>query len=486
MSDLAARDSSGLAVRLAANTLVLAVGSFLGSVIAFFTFVAVTRSLGPEIYGHITAATVYLFIPTVIAEAGLSAVILREISGHPERTEHAMRASLPLRFAVAFVFVGGATVLGLLLPFEYDTKVAILISSAGFFLTLLSVSILPVLQATLRMHWAVAGNLLGRLVTLGITLAVLEAGMGLKAVVAAQAIGIGVTFLFQLAVVARVVSLRPLVDVPYWRELVAASLVLGLAIAFGQVYFRVDTLLLALLTDATEVGLYGAAYKFLELSEFVVSAFALSLLPPLARFVAVGDQRARGLVQKAFDLLMAGAGALAVLLFVFAEDIVVVSAGPKFRDGAVALQILAPYVLFSFANGLFFRVLIAAGRDRTLLGISSGILVANVALNLALIPEYGFKAAAWTSVVSEAAVCVPISLAVRRSGLLPGLSYLPVIAAGAAAMLLVASTVPGPPLAAGAAAALTYAGVLLALPGTARAFVFGDLLPALRRGVTSS
>lgn len=481
MSDLAAGDSSGLAVRLAANTLVLAVGSFVGSVIAFFTFVAVTRGLGPEIYGHITAAIVYLFIPTVIAEAGLSAAILREISGHPERTEHAMRASLPLRTLVGIVFVGGATVLGLLLPFEHDTKVAILISSAGSFLTLMSVSLMPVLQASLRMHWAVAGNLLGRLVTLGLTLAALEAGMGLKAVVAAQAIGVGVTFLFHLAVVARIVSLRPLVDTPYWRGLVAISLVLGLAIALGQVYFRVDTLLLALLRDAEEVGLYGAAYKFLELSEFVVSAFALSLLPPLTRFVATRDPRARGLVQKGFDLLMAVAGPLAVILYVFAEDIVVASAGPKFRDGAVALQILAPYVLFSFANGLFFRVLIASGRDRTLLGLSSGILVVNVALNMALIPEYGFKAAAWSSVASEALVLVPMALAVHRTGLLPRLSYLPVIGAGAAAMAVVASTVPGPAMVAGAAGALTYGAIVLALPGTARAFVFRDLLPALRR-----
>jgi O-antigen/teichoic acid export membrane protein len=481
VSDPAAVDSSGLAVRLAANTLVLAAGNFLGSLIAFFTFVAVTRGLGPETYGHLTAATAYLFIPTVLAEAGLSAAILREISGRPERTEPAMRASLPLRTAVGLAFVAFATALAVFLPFDHETKVAIAISSIGAFLTLLSLSLLPVLQSQLKMQWAVAGNLAGRVVALVLTLAVLAADYGLEGAVTAQVIGIAVTFLVHLVVVARLVSLRPMMDVPYWRSLAATSVVLGLAIALGQIYFRIDALLLAVLRDATEVGLYGAAFKFLELAEFFVAAFGLSLFPPLTRFVATRDVRAPALVQKAFDLVIATAAAIAVGLFVFAEDIILVTAGPEFRDSAVALQILAPYVLFSFANGIFWRVLMASERDRRLLAVSSSVLVFNVALNLALIPEFGYKAAAATSVISEAAITVPMVFAVRRERLLPGLRYLPVVATAAAAMGLVGWFVDVPALIAGALAGAAYLAVLLALPGTARSFVFGDLLPALRR-----
>ncbi len=481
MSDLAPGNSENLAVRLAANTLVLAVGSFLGSLIAFFTFVAVTRGLGPETFGHITAATAYLFVPTVLAEAGLSAVILREISGKTERTEPAMRASLPLRAIVGACAVAGASGLAFAIPFDHETRVAILISSGGSFLTLMSLALLPVLQAQLKMQWAVAGNLLGRLVALGLTLAALAADLGLEGVVAAQVVGVGVTFLFHLVVVSRLVSLRPVVDREYWRSLLASSLVLGLAIALGQVYFRVDALLLALIRDPVEVGFYGASYKFIELSEFLVAAFGLSIFPPLTRFIASGDTRAPALVQKAFNLLIATAAPLAVTLFVFAEEIVVVSAGPRFRDGSVALQILAPYVIFSFANGVLFRILIASSRDRVLLGISTLALVSNVALNLVLIPEYGFKAAAATSIVTEAGVLIPLALAVRRQGLLPGLSYMPIVALAAGAMLLVAVVLPGPALVAGAGAGLVYVLMLLALPGTAREFVFGDLRAALRR-----
>jgi O-antigen/teichoic acid export membrane protein len=479
VSDVAG-STDGLAVRLAANTLVQAVGSFISSLVAFFTFVAVTRGLGPEVFGHITAATAYLFIPTVLAEAGTSTAILREISADPARTEPALRASVPLRVLVGSCAVGGASALAFAIPFDHDTQIAVLISSGGSFLTLMSLSLLPVLQSQLKMHWAVVGNVLGRVVALGVTLAVLEAGYGLKSVVAAQVIGIGVTFLFHLVVVSRLVSLRPVLDTQYWRRLAGVSIVLGLAIALGQVYFRVDALLLALIRDPEEVGLYGAAYKFIELAEFIAASFALSVMPPMTRFIAAGDARARSLLQKSFDLIIAVAVALAVALLVFSTDIVVASAGPEFREGAVALQILAPYVLFSFTNVLLWRVMIASGRDRILLRVATSILTLNVVLNLALIPTYGFKAAAATSVVSEAAALVPVAVAARREGLLPGFGYLPSIAVAAGAMAVVALVLPGPALAVGAAAGVTYAAVLLAMPGTARAFVFESLLPAAR------
>jgi O-antigen/teichoic acid export membrane protein len=479
VSDVAG-STDGLAVRLAANTFVQAVGSFISSLVAFFTFVAVTRGLGPEVFGQITAATAYLFIPTVLAEAGTSTAILREISADPGRTEPALRASVPLRVLVASCAVGGASALAFAIPFDHDTQIAILISSGGSFLTLMSLSLLPVLQSQLKMHWAVAGNVLGRVVTLGLTLAVLEAGYGLKSVVAAQVIGIGVTFLFHLVVVSRLVSLRPVLDTQYWRRLAGVSIVLGLAISLGQVYFRVDALLLALIRDPEEVGLYGAAYKFIELAEFIAASFALSVMPPMTRFIATGDARARSLLQKSFDLIIAVAAALAVALLVFSTDIVVAAAGPEFREGAVALQILAPYVLFSFTNALLWRVMIASGRDRILLGVSISILALNIVLNLVLIPTYGFKAAAATSVISEVAALIPVAVAARREGLLPGVGYLPAIAVAAGAMAVVALALPGPALAVGAAAGVTYAAVLLALPGTTRAFVFESLLPAAR------
>ena len=249
-----------------------------------------------------------------------------------------------------------------------------------------------------------------------------------------------------------------------------------------KAYFRIDAVLLALLRDAYEVGLYGAAYKFIEISELLVVAIPISVFPPLARFVATGDPRATVLVQRAFDVMLAVAAPLAVGMVVFAEPIIVASAGEEFREGADALRLLGPYVLFSFVNGLLFRILMAHGRDKLLLATTGTVLVANVVLNLVFIPVYGFRAAAVVSVVTEMLVLVPLAVAARRRGLAPRLGYVPVVAAAAGLMAGVGLFLPGPALIAMAGSAVVYLGTVLLLPGTVRDVAFRHLLPWLRRG----
>ena len=464
----------------------LLLGSLLASLISFATFVAATRGLGPEGFGEFTAATAYLLIPTVIADIGLSTGVLREISARPERTEHAMRAAVPLIALIGFTAVVAAVVAGLFLPFTHQTKVAIAIASAGAFFTVLTFALQPVLQAQLKMHWAVAATVAGRLATFGLTLAALSTSFEFEGVVAAHSIGIAVTFALHLLAVALIVPLRPKFDVPYWRRLAAGSFALGLAIAISLIYFRVDAMLLALVRPPEEVGFYGAAYKFVELAGLVVAAAAASVFPPLTRFVASGDKaRAGELVQKAFDALLAAGAPLAVVMVAFSEEIVVWTSGPAFREGGTALALLAPYVLVFFANGILWRVLISTDRDRELLAMAVAVLALNVLLNLIFLPEYGFKAAAVIAVASEIAVAVPIALLVRAQGMLPSLRYAVVIGAAALAMVAAIVLLPGPALLRAAVSSVIYVAVVLALPGTAREVVVGELVPATVRVLRS-
>jgi O-antigen/teichoic acid export membrane protein len=157
-----------------------------------------------------------------------------------------------------------------------------------------------------------------------------------------------------------------------------------------------------------------------------------------------------------------------------------VAAGDEFSEAATAVQILAPYALFAYVGAVLWRVLMAADRDRALLWIAVFILGANVALNLLLVPRYGFEAAAAITVASEALVMLPIAWAVRNEGRLPNLRYTAVIGLAGAAMAGTILLLPGPEVLVAVVASVVYAAVLLVLPGTTRDFVRADLIPALR------
>lgn len=482
MSTKSSMDSeSPLLVRLAANTIIQVVGSVASSLISFFTFVAVTRGLGPDAFGNFTAATVFLFIPVVLADVGLSSAVLREISTSPHTTERVMRSSFPLRGVIAALAVGGIVAMGLVIPFNDQTRVAIMIGSIGAFFTLMELSLQPFLQAQLKMHWVVLANISGRSVSLGLTLAALESGLGFNGVVFAIAAGPAITFIVELAIVRRLVSLRPIFDLVYWRGLVRGSLVLGLAMALGQVYFRIDALLIAFLRPAVEVGLYGAAYKFIELAGFVMTAIGLSIFPSLARYVSTNDPRLNALFQKSLDISLTAAVPLSVIMFAFPSQIISLSAGSEFKGAESALQLLAPYPILMFASALLARFLVAGHREHRLLVISIAVLFLNITLNVIFLPIYGFKAAAIICLGTEVgAVAMLAALIQRVGGPLPSVRYLGVIATAGALMLAVALTVPGPPLGAAGLAVTAYAAALLFAPGTVRD-AFRQLVVEMRR-----
>jgi O-antigen/teichoic acid export membrane protein len=441
----------------------------------------VTGGLGATDFGVLTTALVYLTIPVVMADVGLATVVVRDISSRPEHTASAMQAAVPLRALVSAVAVGVAVALAYALPFSAETHDLIAIGALGSFLTLMTQGLSPVLQAQLKMHWAVVSTVAGRLATFGLTLAVLAAGRGLGSVMVATVAGIAVTFALQLFVVARIVSLRPRFDFPYWRTLLKGSIAIGLALAVAQIYFRVDVLLLAVFRDSAEVGLYGAAVKFLELSELVAAAIGISVFPLLARFVLVDRSRAATLYQRTFDLLIAAAAPLVVVMTLAASAVTVLISGEEYREAGDALRLLAPYVLLSFVTGLSWRALIAYGEDWALFRLAVGILTINVALNLVVIPEYGFRGAAASTIVTELiGVAASLALLKRRHRLLPSLRYGLVVLPAAALMAIVLLAVPGPIVLRASLAGAAYVAVLLLLPGTVRSIAVGNLLPTAR------
>jgi O-antigen/teichoic acid export membrane protein len=471
-------------LRLATNTIVQIGGNFAASAVGLLTFVAVTRGLGATDFGVLTTALVYLMIPVLLADVGLATVVAREIAARPERTGPAMEAAVPLRAIMSALAVGVAVAMGYALPFSSETRDLIAIGALGSFLTLMTQGLSPVLQVQLKMHWAVLSTIVGRFATLGLTLAVLAAGGGISSVMAANVAGIGATFVLQLVVVARIVSLRPRFDLAYWRVLLKGSLAIGLALALGQIYFRVDVLLLAAIRDSAEVGLYGAAVKLIELSELVAAAIGISVFPLLARFVQVDRLRAATLFQRTFDLLIAAAAPLVVLMTFAATPVIVLISGDEFGEAGDALRLLAPYVLLSFVTGLSWRALIAYGEDWALFRLASAILTINVVLNLIIIPMYGFRGAAATTVVSEiAGLGASLVLLKRRARLMPSLRYGLAVLPAAALMAVVLVAAPGPIVVRASLAGALYVAALVLLPGTVHGIAADNLLPTARKAL---
>ncbi len=456
-----------LGQRVATNTILQLAAKAAVLVIAAVSVAVLTRYLGPADYGRYALALSFMQLFGVLADAGLTTIVVREISREPGRAEELMANGLTLRLLLALTTIALAGLVSLLLPYEPDVRLAILLAGVPLLFGALNSAITAVLQAELRMGRAGVADVVGRLAAFGGVLLVVALGLGFHAAILAAGAGAAVTLFTTWALVRPVTRLRIAAAPDVWRALLRASLPVGLALALNEAYVRADSVIISVYRDFDDVGLYSLAYRILELSTLLGAAFLTSIFPVMAR--RARDGRLRESVQVAWDVFVIAGAALAACGAVLAPELVRVAGGSEFADAAEPLRWLLAAGALAFVNGVIGYALIAVDRQRRALWLNATGLGVNVALNLALVPPYGIVAAAVVTLFSELLVLAGgLWLAHRHLGFLPNARVLPAALAAAGVTAGVLALMPDTLALLLPAALLLYPPLVLALSPRAR------------------
>jgi O-antigen/teichoic acid export membrane protein len=265
----------------------------------------------------------------------------------------------------------------------------------------------------------------------------------------------------------------------FWGPMLRIGAVLGAAGILVTAYVRLDQILVFVFAGSRQAGLYAAAYRILDQAQFVPGSVMATLFPLIASAYPADLPRVRRLLQTSAEYLSIGSlGALAFTV-VAAKPIIVLLFGPSFAPAASALPVLmGAFVSISFGY-LAGNMVVVLGLQRRYFAYAAIGLIVNVLLNVALIPPYGFQAAAWVTLVTEVTV---MSLSMRQ--VLKGVGMTPrwgrigriAIAAAAMAVAVAAARDAGLPLGVLAGLAIVlYVGLLFVLGALTRSEVFGIL-----------
>lgn len=374
-----------------------------------------TRYLGRGDYGRYTLALVYMQLFAVLADAGLYTTVVRDISKDPSRTEVLVGNTLALRLLLSLVVIVLACAVSLLLPYEPEVRVAIALAGGPLLFGMLASSYVAVLQSRMRMGRAVVGDVVGRAMTLALTLLVAGLDLGFYAVMGAAAGGTLTTLVVTWGLTRRIVATRFRFEPAVWRRLLVSAVPLGLALAINAVYFRADTLIISLYEPFGQVGLYTLSYRILELALVLGTVFLNTGFPALSEAVANDEARARRAIQSSFDVLVVLGVPLVAGGLVLAPEVLDLVAGSDFVEAADPLRILLVAGALAWVNGVFGFALIAKERQLSALWLNVSALVFNVGLNFVFVPRYGIVAAAVITVASEILILVGSYSLMRRN-----------------------------------------------------------------------
>jgi O-antigen/teichoic acid export membrane protein len=196
--------------------------------------------------------------------------------------------------------------------------------------------------------------------------------------------------------------------------MIREALPFGLLLIGFALYYRIDMVMLEWLRGARELGLYAAAYRFLDAIIPLAASIARPFYP---RFSGLADRDLHGsreLLEKTWKPLLGLILPLAIGICFAAEPLALILFGSEFTDSAAPLQILIwgslPLVLIMIPT----QALMAADRVWSLVGVYGLSACLNIIGNLLLIPWWGAVGAATMTVVCEWFNLALVGIMLRR------------------------------------------------------------------------
>lgn len=406
---------------IAKNTVVQAVGRTIGTILGLLTLGLMTRYLGAAGYGAFTTVTSFLQFFGILVDFGLSLTTVAMLSEPGADRDKISSNIFTLRVVSAAIFFGLAPIVVLLFPYPGDIKAGVGIAAASFFFLAVNQVLTSVLQKELRMARSAVAEVLGRL---GLFLGawyVAREDLGLGWMLGALVLGNLLTAFWNWLLVRKLVDLSWRFDWPVWKDIAERSWPIALSITFNLIYLKGDVIILSLTRSQAEVGIYGAAYKILDVLTVIPIMFMGLVLPLLVKARSDGrpDDWNR-ILQKAFDFMAILAMPLVAGALVVGRDLMVLFTSEAFAESGPLLVILIIACAAVFFGSMFGHAVIAIKKQRQMVwGYAIDAVVATI-LYVTLIPIYGPTGAAWVTVFAEVFIaCATYFMIWKTTGFVP-------------------------------------------------------------------
>jgi O-antigen/teichoic acid export membrane protein len=398
---------SGYLRRLATTGAAYTAASILSKVIAVALLPLYTRYLTPADYGAAEVMFAAVVSASIVVRLGLIEAVLRFYYKDDEDPDHVVAST----FAGLFWF---ATIGALLaLPFATPIAEALLdpktaaevgqmaelarISIGGLWVLTMFEFMLTLFRLEERARAFFTTTILNVLVTIGLTVVlVVGGGEGARGLLVGSYASGAVTVLVLVMLQWRRLSLR------FDRELLRRLLRFGLPTmpAEASLYLLnfVDRIIIVRSAGLAEAGLYSLAVKFAQAVNVLVRGFQLAW-PPLAYSIR-DDGEARRAYATVVTLFVAGCAFVVTGMWLFSRWIVRALAAPEFYGSYKAIGLIATAVTLYALYMVLVVILGRTGRTEFNFPAAIAALIANVVLNLLLVPPLGIVGAGLALVAS--------------------------------------------------------------------------------------
>lgn len=402
------------------NTFIQLAGRLFTGVVTFLITLLLVRQYGPVGFGEFIKILTFISYFYIVADFGLNAIIVKQMEDN-KGIKYYLGNLLGLRIAISLGLIFTAISALAFLPhginqgFTPIVRIGIILGS----LTILTQSIITTtnayFQKTLRYDKSVFSASLGYVLSFLLAFLISRTQAPVFLIAASYVLGGALTVTVSFLLLPE--KIIPQFDFHYWRSIFLKSLPLGLTLIFNLVYFKADSFILTLLRPTEEVGVYGLAYKFFETALVFPTFFMNSMYPVFLDKLKARRGDFLEVFKKSGVVLIFSSILITAVIYTMAPLLINFTSGSKSLDfiGATsALRVLSISLPLFFISSFLMWFLITRDKQRILVPIYVISMLLNIVLNLIFIPQYGYMAAAVTTLITEAFVTMLLLIPSRN------------------------------------------------------------------------
>lgn len=407
---------------VAKNTVWLTISNFGGRFIRAAVIIYAARVLGPAEWGVFNYVITIVAFLTLFTDSGISQVMIRDRAQASDERAKCSVTSTTLWLKIIFTSIGAVLIV----------TVAPLLPAADAFTAEKAAALFPIVALIMifdsirefyhalfrseeRMEWETLSYGLTNIFIVGFGFLLLFIHPTVRGFTFGYALGTGAG-----AFVATGIAWKYLHGIIGGFSLSTAKRLLRsiwpytISGALGMLMINTDIVMLGWLRSSEEVGLYAGPQRIIQLVYLIPTILSVSILPAFSRLVVQSREKMTSAIEHSVSVVYMAALPIAAGGIIVALPLIELLFGEQFLDGAAPLRILLLTLVADFSAVLLGHVLLAYDHQKNLVVYSAIGGVANISLNLLLIPRFGIIGCALATLGAQLISNAYLQYAVRR------------------------------------------------------------------------
>lgn len=388
-------------------------GKIAQSALSFVVSLLTARYLGPGNYGLLNYASSLVIFVTPIMTLGLTGTLVQEFINHPEDEGKIMGTSLLSCFATSFLCMLGVIGFSFIANPNEPTTVIV----CALYSLLLIVQALEIsqywFQAKLLSKYTSIVSLAAYIAVSAYKIYLLWSGKSIYWFAVSYALDYLIISVGQLYFYKKLGGKKLEFSFKTAKELFNRSRHYIVSNMMVTVFAQTGNILLKLMLDETATGFFSAATVLAGITSFVFAAIIDSFRPAIFQSKAVNEEAYQMNIKRLYSVVIYLALAQSIGMTVLSAFIINLTYGADYAPATVVLQIVVWQMVFSYLGQIRNIWILAEEKQKYLWIINAAGAIANILLNLVLIPLMGVAGAAVAAVATQFFTNVVMSWIVR-------------------------------------------------------------------------